>query len=233
MQNIKKRTFWLLAIIGLLFAITSCSAGGDDSSKMKISFANTNYEYLVGETFKLNPSIQNGTPEDQELVWSIFDESVVKLINGEFVALKEGKTIVKVASATKPEVSAVVSVKVVENQYFPLVTFNDVKDKMNVDETQIIMPTVEGTNFEANITYRSLDTNVAIVDGNGVVEALNEGATVIIVRVEEVDNVSNYEEYTFLIVVDETEYSIEYVLNGGKNHLDNLDYYTKRQCPVS
>ena len=172
MQNIKKRTFWLLAIIGLLFVITGCSKGGnDDLGKMKISFANTSYEYVVGETFTLNPSIQNGTPEDQELEWTIFDESVVKLINGEFVALKEGKTVVKVASVTKPEVNAMVSVKVVRNQYFPLVTFNDVADVMNVDETQLIMATLEGANFEANITYRSLDSNVASVNENGVVEA--------------------------------------------------------------
>ena len=42
MQNIKKRTFWLLAIIGLLFVITGCSkSGNDDLEKMKISFANT------------------------------------------------------------------------------------------------------------------------------------------------------------------------------------------------
>lgn len=233
MQNIKKRTFWLLAIIGLLFVITGCSKGGnDDLGKMKISFANTSYEYVVGETFTLNPSIQNGTPEDQELEWTIFDESVVKLINGEFVALKEGKTVVKVASVTKPEVNAMVSVKVVRNQYFPLVTFSDVADVMNVDETQLIMATLEGANFEANITYRSLDSNVASVNENGIVEAINEGATVIIVRIEEVGNTANYEEYTFLIRVIEPEYSIEYVLNGGKNHLENLDYYTKRQCPV-
>ena len=45
MQNIKKRTFWLLAIIGLLFVITGCSkSGNDDLEKMKISFANTSYE---------------------------------------------------------------------------------------------------------------------------------------------------------------------------------------------
>lgn len=233
MQNIKKRTFWLLAIIGLLFVFTGCiKSNGNDFDEIKISFANNSYEYVVGETFTLNPSIQNGTTEDSELEWIIFDKSVVKLVNGEFVALKEGKTIIKVASVTKPEVNAMVSVNVVKNQYFPVATFNNVADKMNVDETQMIMATIEGADFEANITYRSLDSNVASVNELGVVEAFNAGATVIIVRIEEVGNKDNYEEYPFLIQVIEPEYLIEYELNGGKNHLENLDFYTKRQCPI-
>ena len=186
MQNIKKRTFWLLAIIGLLFTITACSKSESNPNEMKIEFANSNYEYVVGETFKLNPSIQNGTAEDSELVWSIFDESVVKLVNGEFVALKEGKTVVKVASATKPNVNAMTSIKVVKNQYFPVVSFDTVLDTMNVDDTQMIRATIEGADFEAKVTYRSLDNNVASVNELGVVEAFNAGSTVIIVRVEEV-----------------------------------------------
>lgn len=232
MQNIKRRTFWLLAIVGLLFTITACSKSGGSEDEMKISFANNSYEYVVGETFTLNPSIQNGTAEDSELVWSVFDESVVKLVNGEFVALKEGKTIIKVASSTKSNVSALVSIKVVEKKYFPVVSFNEIKGTMQVDEQQVILPTVEGYDFNAVVTYRSLDSNVASVSEQGTVVAFNTGATVIVVRIEEVGNASNYEEYPFLIQVVEPEYAIDYVLNGGKNHLENLDYYTKRQCPV-
>ena len=232
MQNIKRRTFWLLAIVGLLFTITACGKSSESEDGMKISFANNSYEYVVGETFTLNPSIQNGTAEDSELVWSVFDESVVKLVNGEFVALKEGKTVVKAASSAKPNVSALVSIKVIEKKYFPVVSFNEIKGTMLVDEQQVILPTVEGYDFNAVVTYRSLDSNVASVSEQGTVVAFNTGSTVIIVRVEEVGNASNYEEYPFLIQVVESEYAIEYVLNGGKNHLENLDYYTKRQCPV-
>ena len=233
MQNIKRKTFWLLAIVGLLFTITACSKSSGSEEEMKISFANNSYEYVVGETFTLNPSIQNGTAEDSELVWSVFDESVVKLVNGEFVALKEGKTIIKVASATKSDVNAMVSIKVVEKKYFPVVSFNEIKGTMQVDEQQVILPTVEGYDFNAVVTYRSLDSNVASVSEQGTIVAFNAGATVIIVRIEEVGNEDNYEEYPFLIKVIEPEYLIEYELNGGKNHLENLDYYTKRQCPVT
>ena len=232
MQNIKKRTFWLLAIIGLLFTFTGCSKNNESENEMKISFANNSYEYVVGETFELNPTIQNGTEEDSELVWTIFDESVVKLVNGEFVALKEGKTIVKVASNTKPSVNAMTSIKVVSKKYFPLVEFNEIKETMQVDEKQNILPKIEGYDFDTLVTYKSLDSNVATVDDQGLVEAFNEGVTVIVVKIADANNKQNYEEYSFLIKVVETEYSIEYVLNGGKNHLENLDFYTKRQCPI-
>ena len=46
MQNIKKRTFWLLAIVGLLFTITACSKSESNPNEMKISFANNSYEYV-------------------------------------------------------------------------------------------------------------------------------------------------------------------------------------------
>lgn len=231
MQNIKNKLF--LVFVAIIFATALAGCSQSSGENLKISFDQRQYDLFVGDTVTLNPIVENGVIEAANLVWSIEDGTVASCENGVVKALAEGNTRVNVYYVNDPSVSAIVIIKVTEVEYFPNVTFATVDDEMIVDSTQIILPTIEGTNFDAVVSYESLHEEIATVDENGLVTAIDKGATTIIVRIAELNNLTNYREYRFVINVVEPSYVIVYELNGGENNDNNVNIFKSRECPIT
>ncbi len=231
MQNIKNRIFVIVATLFLLLGLVSCK-GSDNTEKLKITFGENNYEVLKGETIQLTPTFENGTIDATNLVWTVANSEIATVDAGVVTGVKKGKTTVTVSYSEDPTVSTIVTVKVFEKEYFPVVTVNPVKEKMELGETQTLSATIEGTNFESVVTYKSLNEAVATVNEFGLITAVGKGSTIVTIKVAEKGNELNFEEYSFLVSVNEEVYVINYIVNGGKLHEDTIYSYTDSICPV-
>ncbi len=231
MQNIRSRIFVIVATLFLLLGLVSCK-GSDNTEKLKITFGENNYEVLKGETIQLTPTFENGTIDATNLVWTVANSEIATVDAGVVTGVKKGNTTITVSYSEDPTVSTIVTVKVLEKEYFPVVIVNPVKEKMELGETQTLSATIEGTNFESVVTYKSLNENVATVNELGLITAVGKGSTIVTIKVAEKGNELNFEEYSFLVSVNEEVYVINYIVNGGKLHEDTIYSYTDSICPV-
>lgn len=231
MQKIS-RIFIIIATFCML-ALVSCTKGNDTSNKLVISFDNNTYEIVKGEQVQLIPSITNGEVEYEDLVWTVANEKIATCVNGIVTGVSKGKTVVSVTCKQDPDACTFVTIKVTEENYFPIVSFGTLKAQMELGETQMLTTQVQGFDFDYELTYQSLNENVATVTNYGLITAVGKGASIISVIVSETDNPSNATEYCFVIVVNEESWVINYILHGGKNDPRNITRYTESLCPVN
>ena len=126
------------------------------------------------------------TPEDTDdaiLVWSSDNENIATVENGKVIPVNEGICTITVKNEYS-NVSATCKVTVIES--VSEVLLNTYYQNMIKDTKFVLIPTiVPDTAVNKNVSFISSDTNVATVDSNGVVSAINGGVCEIVVTSED------------------------------------------------
>ena len=230
MKKVKTYVVSFLALVALALSFTGCAKS---EPRLKISFPKAVYEMQLGSTLEILPNVENGTIEELEFNWFSYDENIVKYDNGQLVAVNPGKTTVKVEVVGLPHVVAITTVKVLYDNEMPSVSFDVVKQDMLLGDTQQINYSVTSTNVTLEAEYKSLNESVAKVSDTGLITAVEEGSTVVVVKLVDADYPERYSLHQFLITVTELVYDIKYEVYGGENSKLNPTEYTDRNCPIT
>ena len=231
MKNVKTYLITFVALVALLLGFTGCSK--NEEPKLKLSFDKPVYEMELGSTLEITPNLENGSVDELILAWTSYDENIVKCEDGKLVSVNPGETTVKVEVIGLPHIVAVTKVKVLYENEMPTVTFDEVKKEMLLEETQQLNYTVSTTDVTLEAEYKSLNESVATVSNTGLITAVEEGSTVIVVKLVDSENPERYSMHQFLITVTELVYEVKYEVYGGENSEANPEEYTDRNCPIT
>ena len=231
MKNVKTYFITFVALVALLLGFTGCSKS--EEPKLKLSFDKPVYEMELGSTLEITPNLENGSVDELILAWTSYDENIVKCEDGKLVSVNPGETTVKVEVIGLPHIVAVTKVKVLYENEMPTVTFDEVKKEMLLEETQQLNYTVSTTDVTLEAEYKSLNESVATVSNTGLITAVEEGSTVIVVKLVDSENPERYSMHQFLITVTELVYEVKYEVYGGENSEANPEEYTDRNCPIT
>lgn len=162
----------------------SCYITITDVPLQGISLKETKLSMVVGQKYKVIPTLSPANPTNAKLSWSSSDPSVVRVDgNGEITAVKAGGPVSIVVSGGDNKMASL-SVSVLNK-------LNTIK----FEETDITIE--EGEKKELRVTYTpaadvntklsfvSTDTSIATVDAKGVVTGVKEGMAMIIATAEE------------------------------------------------
>ena len=175
MKNVLKKTvvliLSLLCVLSLL-CFASCS-------KENYNFDKESVTIYVGETIKLNLL----TYEDiTNAVWSIDDETIAIVQNGEVTGISVGETTVKVAFKKGQGSCKVIVKEKPEPEKEEIITtvnisIDNLTAKLTVGESLTLKATafVNSEEVDGNITYFSSDESVATVDEFGCITAIKNG----------------------------------------------------------
>ncbi len=227
MTKMRKRLFVAVATFGILLILSACTTLGE----IKVSL-NATYEVTEGQTIEIAPLVtKDGAEYQTALGYVSLDTSIAKFVDGKLTGVKPGQVRIKVYAVEQPKAYATALVTVTNNNLLSA-TF-DIEQEMNVNETQQIHYQITGTELEPLVNYRSLNEEILTVDENGNLVAKSEGSATIIIRLTSANDPSIYREYKYEIKITYYTYSIEYVLNGGKNHKDNPTGIHLNQLPIT
>ncbi len=181
-----KKSKWLLATACLCIAmgaIAGCnndnnSSGGESQTKIELDIAS---ESVVLELFEEYALEYNYTGKET-LSWSVEDPSIVSVVGGKLVALKEGETTVTVQVGN---LSDVCTVKVNGVQLDMLnVSVDESSLSLYAGDSHTLLPTVVyGTKVlnDCTFSYESMDADVVSVSSSGVLTAKSVGNATVIV----------------------------------------------------
>ena len=227
MTKMRKRLFVAVATFGILLILSACTTLGE----IKVSLDAT-YEVTEGQTIEIAPLVtKDGAEYQTALGYVSLDTSIAKFVDGKLTGVKPGQVRIKVYAVEQPKAYATALVTVTNNNLLSA-TF-DIEQEMNVNETQQIHYQITGTELEPLVNYRSLNEEILSVDEKGNLVAKSEGSATIIIRLTSANDPSVYREYKYEIKITYYTYSIEYVLNGGKNHKDNPTGIHLNQLPIT
>lgn len=186
--------------------INSIAIDGDQEFKM-----------TKNQTKELKAKIDpENTTDDKTVTWSSSDENVGKIDNdGNFVALKEGKTTLTAKVGNfKAETVVNVSEKHIED--FKLL--QNEGDVLKTGNTQKLLTVISSEDFTDlyTIKYKSSDETIATVDDNGNVTALKDGKVTISAKLTT--------EYN-----DEFEDNIEINVLASEDNSNVLDNQTNNE----
>ncbi len=174
--------------------------------------------YYLGKDYMITPE----TVDDATIRWTSSDESVAYL-DEDFVMFKQAGTVV-ITGTTRSGVKNSFTLHIIDGD-----ADGDIGDFAFAQETMTLKPGEYGQNvitftpadepFSTSMTYTSSDTDIATVNGMGVVEAKKEGICTITAE-EYWSDIGK--SYTLIVSQDEappdqviTKYKISYDLNGG------------------
>lgn len=144
-----------------------------------ISFASSTYSIGINQTVALNPIItpNNATFKTIEFTSSNSNVATVDQ-NGVVKGIKEGEVIITaITKRNRIKASVVVNVKNIPSTG---VSLNNTNVSLNLNETFTLVPTVIPSNAtNQSVVYKSDNTNIAIVDQNGIITAKGKGKTTI------------------------------------------------------
>ncbi|MCM1349679.1 MAG: InlB B-repeat-containing protein [Prevotella sp.] len=227
MTKMRKRLFVAIATFGILLILSACTTLGE----IKISLDAT-YEVTEGQTIEIAPLVtKDGAEYQTALGYVSLDTSIAKFVDGKLTGVKPGQVRIKVYVVEQPKAYATALVTVTDNNLLSA-TF-DIEQEMNVNEIQQIHYQIIGTELQPLISYHSSNEQILTVDENGTIVAKSEGSATVIIRLTSVNDPSIYREYKYEIKISYYTYSIEYVLNGGKNHKDNPKGVHINQLPIT
>lgn len=170
----------------------------------------------VGATMKLELDA-NFTIED-ELVWSSSDETIATVVGGIVKGISVGDAIIKV------ETAGLIAEKTINVTKRPFEIIISGANKVAAGE-EIVLQVTTVPVVTGQITYRSNDESIVIVNSEGIVTGINPGMTNIVVSI---DGVS--EEFTIDVYAKELLDIIisgEEVIRIGKSTIltSNIDVY--------
>ena len=228
-MNLRKRFFLMFTLIFVAVAIAACNA----NNIVTLAFSDDAYTVKVGDTVNPDVNIEAGSNYDantiaKQLVFSSNNESVVKVVDGELLAVGIGDATIKVQWSEKAIVFTTAKVRVLTN-VAPKVVLTDYSPNMLKGAEQTIKYEFDEKYTDATVRWESANEDVVTVDQNGKVTALAVGeATVIAYAV-----VGESEQSTVVkITVTESDFAINYVLDGGINDEGNPAGFNTLLLPV-
>ncbi len=232
MLNIRKRFFILLTIVGLLFGLAACTKSADF---LKLSFDNDTYEILVGQTINLEPMVSKGSSVgDVQIEYTSYDDSIATYSDGLLTGVEVGETTIKVVCPDKPVAYDTATVKVILTR-LPEVSFSiPTAYNMVKGATKELTYTFVPDYANAVVTFQSANRDVATIDESGLITAVGVGEAIIVARVSEPETNADAEhrDYVFTITVVESDFTINYNLDGGTNNPDNPAGYNVLNLPL-
>ena len=213
MKRVCKSIFAILVLF-LAFVLVGCKKPKEEPSPT-LTFAQTNLEVTVGDTFTLKPTItnlENGTVE-----FTFDKEGVVSLTNNTFKAESEGSVVItatlKGYSDIKASVNVTVKAPAVQTIAVTGITISG-NAKMTVGDSQTLSATVAPENATNKaLDWSSSDTSVATVSSAGLVNALSAGKAVITAKAKDGSNVSKTLEITVEAKADVKVTTIDFSVN--------------------
>lgn len=187
----------------------------------KINLGVDNPVINKGETRKVNVEILPDATKDHEIVFSSSNRGIATIDSaGNILGLRSGTTTIT-AKAKENNVSSSIEVEV----YTPVSDMQlnkenlvlQIKDSYTI--TPIILPNDANNK---NVIYSSENENIATVDELGVIRAINEGTTKIIVKTEEAD-IRKEINITVVPRIEEDEISFDESLKLNQNEITGWD----------
>ena len=214
-KALKKGETIITAKIGSHEASVKITVNEININSISINELDNNFKKGDKFTFTVSCNPEN-TTDDKTVTWSSSDENVGKIDNdGNFVALKEGKTTLTAKVGNfKAETVVNVSEKHIED--FKLL--QNEGDVLKTGNTQKLLTVISPENFTDlyTIKYKSSDETIATVDDNGNVTALKDGKVTISAKLTT--------EYN-----DEFEDSIEINVLASEDNSNVLDNQTNNE----
>lgn len=229
-MNLRKRIFLVLVSLFVVLGLAACTNAADT---VKIAFGSGDYTVKEGQTINLDINITTGSNYDadqvrQELVYSSSDETVAKFVNGQLIGVGIGETEIKVEWSQKAIVFDKADVTVLSST-LPEIVFTDYSPNMLKGATQTIGYKFNPVYTDAKVKWESANPEIATVDQNGVVTAVAVGdATIIAYATDDIDE----KAFVLKINVSESDFAIEYELNGGVNSEENPAGYNTLKTPL-
>ena len=232
MLNIRKRFFLLLTIVGLLVSIASCTKVND---YVEVKFDTDEYVIVVGETIDVVPTVNKGEAAGQvDLVYVSQDDSIASYSDAKVTGVSAGQTVVKAYVANKAIAYDTVVITVIKDR-LPEMEFVGAEGSILKGKTSQVECTFTPAEAEENVklTYASSDPEVAAIDENGLITTLKAGKVTITVVAENLLYEEEYRTYKFELEVLESDFTVNYVLDGGTNAATNPAGYNVFNLPIA
>ena len=227
MLNFRKRIFLFLTIIAVVLGLAACT---ESSNTVRINFDSEEYVVRMQTVVDVKPTIKAAASvaiDDIEVVYESSDESVVRYVNGVLYPKSEGEAEIKVYWKDKDVVFDKATVKVIKPA-LPVLVGHEGQQFLKNGEAQLAY-TLHKNYTQATVKFESLNPEVATITESGVVSAVKVGTANIHAVVSDYEEVA---EYYFAIEVIESDFAINYVLDGGVNAEGNPAGYNALETPL-
>lgn len=176
----KKLLSVVLSLMTILVGLTSCS-GDDDVAVTGIKLDKSELTLLKGESGLLTAKVSPENATNTTVTWNSSNPAVATVDGtGKVTAIEGGTTTITVTS-TDGKFSATCTVKV--NVNVSSLTLSDTSLSLEKGTSKKLSVTVNPDDAtDKSVTWTSADTNIAKVDENGNVTAVNGGTTTITVK---------------------------------------------------
>ena len=146
-----------------------------------ISFSQQEYTIVNGRAVQAKVTVQPADASDRKVNWTSSDETVATVKGGQIIGKKAGTCTVTCTSNSNPEVTANITVNVVQLAT-KIECTNPKKDlSRKVGETvELHWQVLPEDTTDKSVTFKSLHPKIATVDENGVVTALSRGTATIV-----------------------------------------------------
>ncbi len=180
-MKILKRAVTLLMTALLLFTAFSANtvtlAAGKKISSIKLN--KTNLTVYIGNTYKLTATVLPTDASNKKLTWSTSDKNIVTVSSGKITGKKAGSATVTAKAQDGSGKKAVCKITV-KKQPVKSVTLNKTKAIVYVGSSLTLKATVSPENAtNKKVTWKSSNTNVAVVNANGKITAKKAGTVTI------------------------------------------------------
>ncbi len=135
----------------------------------------------VGDTIELTAIVYPEDATNKSIIWSSSDENVATVDQqGVVTAVGKGEATITAESVDGPSATCAVTVNEVEIQYS--ISLNASQATLSIGETFQLIATLNPSDDEATMEWKSSDSEVATVDANGLVTAVSGGIASITVE---------------------------------------------------
>lgn len=165
-----RSSYWAHTVWGLFAKIEDIPIDA-----VSISFEKSEYELNVNDTLCLNVLFNPIETTNKEIIWSSSDENIVTITEGVVTALKKGNVIITATTINNKSASCRLTIKeVLANTISISPREMELKPGATAKLVAQIMP--ENTTNKS-IEWSSKDTNIVMVDQNGIIKASSVGKT--------------------------------------------------------
>ncbi len=231
-MKLRKRIFFILVSIFVILGLAACNNNADT---VKIAFSQDDYTVKTGAPgVALDINITAGSNYNantirNQLVFSSSDESVAKFVDGKLTGVGIGETEIKVEWSEKAIVFDKAKVTVLLGE-LPGVIFGNYSPNMLKGSQQTISWEFDTVYTDASVRWESANPEIATVDQNGVISAVAVGEATIVCYST---NGKEEKAHVLKVNVSESDFAINYVLNGGVNSEENPAGYNTLNTPLT
>lgn len=150
-----------------------------DTRVSGVSISPTSIKLDIDETYTLKATVEPDTAQNKNILWISSDDTVATVDNGIVKALKYGGCVISAITEEGNYVancSVIVREDINEDSILPTgIELIDNLIELNKDGESYIIPKLNPSNANQNVTYISSNNSIATVDNNGLVKAVSKG----------------------------------------------------------